>query len=192
MTTTGENIAVTLNADTSEFRREMTEAARLGRDMGRSLSTALEGAALKGKGLGDVLRQLALSLSQAAFRSAFRPLEQSLGTALLGIGGGIGFAKGGVLGSGASIGFAQGGVVSSPISFPLSGGLAGIAGERGPEAILPLARGPDGRLGVAAAGGGAVQVNFHVTANDADSFVRSEGQIAAMLSRAVSRGQRNL
>ena len=30
----------------------------------------------------------------------------------------------------------------------------GLAGERGAEAIMPLARGPDGRLGVAAAGGG--------------------------------------
>ena len=192
MTATSESIAVTLTADTSEFRREMAEAARLGRDMGRSLTTALEGATLKGKGLGDVLRQLALSLSHAAFRSAFRPLEQSLGQALLGVGGSIGFAKGGVPGLGGAIGFAHGGVVSSPISFPLSGGMAGLAGERGAEAILPLARGPDGRLGVAATGGGGVQVNFHVTAGDAESFMRSEGQIAAMLSRAVSRGQRNL
>lgn len=192
MTASGQDIAVTLKADTSEFRREMAEATRLGRDMGRSLTAALEGATLKGKGLGEVLRQLAVSLSHAAFRSAFRPLEQSLGTALLGLGGSLGFAKGGVLGGGAAIGFAKGGVVSSPISFPLGGGLAGMAGERGAEAILPLSRGADGRLGVASTGGAGVQVNFHVTAGDAESFMRSEGQIAAMLTRVVSRGQRNL
>jgi phage-related minor tail protein len=192
MTLPAETIAVTLKADTSDFRREMVEAARLGRDMGRSLTTALESAAAKGKSLGDVLRHLALTLSQAAFRSALRPLEQSLGTALMGVGGSLGFAKGGAFGSGAAIGFAQGGVVSSPISFPLGGGFAGIAGERGAEAILPLSRGPDGRLGVVSNGGGGVQVNFHVTAGDVESFMRSEGQIAAMLSRVVSRGQRNL
>ena len=69
----------------------------------------------------------------------------------------------------------------------------GIAGEAGPEAILPLSRGSDGRLGVRAQGGGAgVNVTFNVTTPDADSFRRSEGQIAAMLSRVVGRGQRNL
>jgi phage-related minor tail protein len=69
----------------------------------------------------------------------------------------------------------------------------GIAGEAGPEAILPLSRGADGRLGVKAEGRGApVNITFNVTSPDADSFRRSEGQIAAMLSRAVSRGQRNL
>ena len=57
---------------------------------------------------------------------------------------------------------------------------------------MPLARGPDGRLGVAARGGAGVNVTFNVTAQDAESFMRSETQLAAMLSRAVSLGQRNL
>jgi hypothetical protein len=37
-----------------------------------------------------------------------------------------------------------------------------------------------------------VNVTFNVTTPDAESFRRSEGQIAAMLSRAVGRGSRNL
>ncbi|NJO56347.1 MAG: phage tail tape measure protein, partial [Rhodospirillales bacterium] len=47
---------------------------------------------------------------------------------------------------------------------------------------------------VAVSGGSnsGVVVNFHVTATDAASFARSETQIAAMLSRAVALGQRNL
>jgi phage-related minor tail protein len=65
----------------------------------------------------------------------------------------------------------------------------GLAGEAGAEAILPLARGSDGRLGVAG-GGGAVNVTFNVTATDARSFAASEAELSAMLLRAVKRGTR--
>lgn len=51
------------------------------------------------------------------------------------------------------IGSGTGGIGDSPTLFPFAGG-AGLAFEAGPEAILPLKRGPDGRLGVAGAGGG--------------------------------------
>lgn len=66
-------------------------------------------------------------------------------------------------------------------------------GERGAEAIMPLARGPDGRLGVTMQGqNSAVAVTVNIAAQDVDSFRRSEGQISAALARAVARGQRNL
>ena len=68
--------------------------------------------------------------------------------------------------------FARGGVIDRPVVFPL-----GLAGERGPEAILPLRRLPDGRLGVSAAGGtGAVAVNIRVVdarGGDADTIAAS-------------------
>jgi phage-related minor tail protein len=88
--------------------------------------------------------------------------------------------------------FAGGGIIQSPVSFPLAGGRVGLAGESGPEAILPLARGPDGRLGVAAQTGAAASIVFNVTTPDADSFVRSQSQVAAMVARAAAMGQRNL
>ncbi|NGP18696.1 hypothetical protein [Devosia aurantiaca] len=66
----------------------------------------------------------------------------------------------------------------------------GLAGEAGPEAIMPLQRGADGRLGVAG-GGGAVNVTFNVTASDARSFTQSEAEVSAMLLRAVRRGSRS-
>ncbi len=44
-------------------------------------------------------------------------------------------------------------IVSKPTIFPFAKGI-GLMGEAGPEAIMPLRRTPDGRLGVAAAGGG--------------------------------------
>lgn len=44
--------------------------------------------------------------------------------------------------------FASGGVVNSPTFFGMSSGRTGLMGEAGPEAIMPLARGSDGKLGV--------------------------------------------
>ncbi len=100
-------------------------------------------------------------------------------------------------GGGSVTPFAQGGVVAAPTYFAMEGG-RGLMGEAGPEAILPLRRGSDGALGVAASGvaassgSGPVQVVFNITTPDAESFRRSEGQIAAMLARSVGRGQRNI
>lgn len=66
-------------------------------------------------------------------------------------------------------------------------------GEAGAEAILPLARGADGRLGVAAqSGGAATNVTMNVTTPDATSFRRSQAQMTSMLARAVGRGRRGL
>jgi phage-related minor tail protein len=168
---------------------------RLGRSFSTTLLTAFDGIAVKGKGLNEVLRSLALSMSDLVLKAALRPLTNAIGGSLAGLvgGGGLAFAKGGALNRGLPVPFASGGVVSSPTLFPLAGGRTGLAGERGAEAILPLARGPDGRLGVAAqGGGGGVAVTFNVSTPDADSFRRSESQVAAMVARAVSLGQRNL
>ncbi|MFT3809261.1 MAG: phage tail tape measure C-terminal domain-containing protein [Micropepsaceae bacterium] len=72
---------------------------------------------------------------------------------------------------------------------PVAAGRSYLVGERGPELFTPAGHGaiaPAGSFG----GRGGVTVN--VTARDAASFLRSEGQIAAMLSRAVMRGQRGM
>lgn len=67
----------------------------------------------------------------------------------------IGFtasANGNVFSGGNVIPFARGGVVSRPTVFPMASG-AGLMGEAGPEAVMPLRRGGDGRLGVEVKGG---------------------------------------
>jgi phage-related minor tail protein len=126
-----------------------------------------------------------------------RPVQNALGGLLAeGInglfGGVLGFAKGGAFAQGRVMPFAKGGVVSSPTLFPMRGGV-GLMGEAGAEAILPLARGADGRLGVQAGGGGGrpVTVVMNITTPDVQGFQRSQSQIAAQASRALARGQRN-
>lgn len=188
-----ETWTVAVNADTSALSAELRNAASLGRQFSNALVGAFDSIAIKGRNVGDVLRTLALRLSDIVLKAALKPLEQGFGNLVSGLmSGGIGFAKGGVVRQGIPVPFASGGVIQSPISFPLAGGRLGIAGERGAEAIMPLSRGPDGRLGIAARGGAGTSVTFNVTAQDAESFRRSETQIAAMLARAVSIGQRNL
>lgn len=68
-------------------------------------------------------------------------------------------ALGGVWSSGVQM-FANGGaftnsIVSTPTAFGMAGGRAGVMGEAGPEAIMPLTRTSSGKLGVLAAGGGS-------------------------------------
>jgi len=64
-------------------------------------------------------------------------------------------------------------------------------GEAGPEAIMPLSRGADGKLGVRAQSGGSVNVTMNISTPDVQGFQRSQGQIATQMARALGRGQRN-
>jgi lambda family phage tail tape measure protein len=189
-----EDVTVRIDADTAPFANALKDLQSLSKSFGSELTGALRGAAVSGKSLEGILRQVGLSLAGMALSQGLKPL-QSLTSLLFsgllgGLGGALHFADGGV--PGRVTPFASGGVVSTPTYFPMGKGL-GLAGEAGAEAILPLRRSADGKLGVAAAGGGApVNVVFNVTAQDAGSFRKSEGQITGMLARAVSRGARHL
>ncbi|KGD85806.1 phage tail tape measure protein [Rhizobium sp. YS-1r] len=157
----------------------MAELESRSQRFGAALTGALKSAAGGGKGLEDVLRGLGNRLADITLAAGLKPLESMLGNAVGGL-------------VGAVTPFADGGVVRAPSFFPMGGNM-GLMGEAGAEAILPLRRGPDGALGVAAAAGGAEpQIVFNVTATDAASFRKSEGQISAMLARSVARGRRGL
>ena len=189
-----EKLTVKIDADTSSFRKELKRAQGLGRSFASTLSTGLEGLVFKGKSFRDTLRSIALSMSKLAFKAAFKPLENNLSSLFTNVfaAGFRGFSNGGVVSRAMPVPFASGGVIASPTTFPLRDGQIGVAGERGAEAILPLSRGADGRLGVKTQGGGGVAVTFNVQTPDVESFNRSEAQIAAMLARAVDRGERKL
>jgi phage-related minor tail protein len=182
-----EIVDVEIRADTSAFDLALKDLESRSKQFGAVLTNALKGAVVSGKGLEDVLRGVALSLAGLALDAGLKPLQGLLSNVFSGLLGGIlPFAKGGVTP------FASGGVVASPTFFP-NGGSIGLMGEAGSEAILPLSRTSDGRLGVASGGGtGNVSVVLNVTTPDAASFRKSEAQMTAMLARAVTRGARYL
>lgn len=164
----------------SELKTVLDDLEARSRSFGNALTGALKGAVLEGDSLTEVLQGIAMRFSSIALDAGLQPLSNAFGSMVAGLTNSLSSA----------ITFAQGGVVQGPTVFPL-GGQTGLMGEAGAEAIMPLRRGPDGRLGVAAADGGRpVQIVFNVQATDAQSFRRSEGQISAMLTRAVSRGRR--
>jgi phage-related minor tail protein len=157
-----------------------------------AMARAFSQATVGGRQFDEVLKSLALRLSNLAVTAAFKPIAAGITSSLnqllagmLGTGG----ANGVTAAMGAIKPFAAGGVIGAPTYFPLIQGGVGLAGEAGPEAILPLARGPDGRLGVAAAGRAAASIVVHIATPDAESFRRSESYITG---RAVARGQRSL
>ena len=187
------------HADLREMEDQLANLSKLSARFSLTLGQAFTDATLKGRSLGDTLSSLTLKLSEMTLKAAFAPLNDQLGGALAGLLkdapsllSATGFAKGAGF-SPMPTPFAEGGVIASPMTFPLSEGRTGLAGEAGPEAILPLARGPDGSLGVRTAAAGApLSITFNVSTPDAESFRRSESQLAAMLARAVAQGQRNL
>lgn len=193
---------------TTEFEQELQRMSRtlaftgrevdtMSRSIGHSFRRAFDGIVFDGMKLSDAMRQISQSMINSVYSAAMRPVQGALGGA---VGGGLQalmssvlpFADGGAFSQGRVIPFAQGGVVSAPVAFPMRGGQTGLMGEAGPEAILPLARGADGRLGVQASGAAApVNVVINISTPDVEGFRRSEGQVAAQIGRLIARGQRN-
>jgi len=192
-------MAAAFNAELGRVRGGFASAGQdvrtLDRGLSRGLRSALRGAVVEGDSLSDSLRRLATIMVNTAFNDATRPVTDQLGGLIAqGVGGLVQglfpFAKGASFSQGRVQPFATGGVVSGPVRFPMRGG-TGLMGEAGPEAIMPLSRGPDGRLGVRAQGGGGVSVVMNIQTPDVDGFRRSQGQIAAQLGRVIGRGGRN-
>ena len=167
-----------------ETRESLAELSDLSERFARTFTSSMSRAIRSGRSFGDTLRGLALNLSNMALKSGLKPLENMLArgvdSVIEGFAGGV-------------TPFAKGGVVASPTYFS-AGGATGLMGEAGPEAILPLARGADGRLGIAGSGGQsqAVSVSVHISTPDLASFRKSQAQVSAQLARAVGRARRTL
>lgn len=172
------------------------EVQGLSRSFGTGLRRAFDGVVFDGMRLSDALRSVAQSMVDAAYNTAIRPVQNAVGGLLANgvnglVSGLLPFEKGGAFSGGRVTPFARGGIVSGPTNFAMRGGM-GLMGEAGPEAIMPLSRGPDGSLGVRTQGGGApVNITMNIQTPDVQGFQKSKSQIAAQMSRALARGQRN-
>lgn len=149
----------------------------------------------------DLFDSIAAMITQKIVEGWLDKLFGNLGTTGSGTKGGdffssiLGFfgfgganANGNAFNGGSIVPFANGGVVTAPQLFPMSGGRIGLRGEAGPEAIMPLKRGPDGKLGVRMHGGGVVSQTFVVQGRmdyrTADQVARQSGVEAR---RAITR-----
>jgi len=84
-------------------------------------------------------------------------------------------ANGNIFSRGSVVPFANGGVVGGPTYFPMFGGRTGLMGEAGPEAIMPLKRGKNGKLGVETSGQAdniVINQTFSFAANGDESVKR--------------------
>lgn len=163
--------------------------------------------------IGEIQKLIAQEMASAALRSVIRPLANWAMSGLGGIFGGAtsvaagnsaGFASamegsnwitaklanGGVM-SGAGISAYSGSIVSQPTIFPFAKG-TGLMGEAGPEAILPLKRNSQGKLGVVAESGGQSNSNVYNIAvtvqSSKDERPADTGQkIAEAMMRTIAR-----
>lgn len=178
-------ITQAFSTELRSLRDGLSDATRdlggLERGLTGGLRRAIDGLVIDGGKLSDALATVGRSMADAVYRSALRPVTNHLGGL---VAGGLSGAVSGMMP------FAKGGIVSQATPFGMRGGM-GVMGEAGPEAIMPLARGPDGRLGVSGSGGGASHVTINVTTPDVAGFRRSQSQIAAEMSRLMGRGSRN-
>lgn len=196
--TTG--IVGAFEGELSRMRETMVFTGRevnvLSSGIGGGLRRAFDGLVFDGAKLSDALKSVAKSLADTVYGIAMKPVQNALGGAIANglsglLGGLMPFEKGGSFSQGRVMPFARGGVVAQPTGFAMRGG-RGLMGEAGPEAIMPLARGPDGRLGVQAGGGGRpVTVVMNISTPDVQGFQRSQTQIAAQAQRMLARGQKN-
>jgi phage-related minor tail protein len=163
------------------------DLTRTANGFARAMTSAFAQSVTGARGFDDILKSLALRMSALALQLSLKPITNALA-------GGFDSILAGLFGANAMSvkPFAAGGVIGTPSYFPLGGGSVGLAGEAGPEAIMPLTRGSDGRLGIAANGTGAGSITVNITTPDAESFRRSEVYVTGQIARAVARGQRGM
>ncbi len=166
-----------------EFKKELTETEKLAEKIkdtfANQLTSAIEGlidgTKTLGESLSGVLKQMASMFLRAGIGN-FAGADGTGGTGLLGL-----FADGGVMAKNKIVPFASGGVVNKPTIFPMANGM-GLMGEAGPEAIMPLRRGANGKLGVESSGGAS---NVVVNVDASGSSVEGNDDQAAQLGKAI-------
>jgi len=164
----------------------------IAKSISSQLSSGLVNALRNGGNAFDAFSSLASSALQKILD---KMLEMAVITPILnaftgGIGGSLfsflGFKDGGAFQNGNVIPFAKGGVVNKPTIFPMANGGTGLMGEAGAEAVMPLRRMSNGRLGVEASSenGKAVQVNIYNQSNSqVETRQRNDGGMDIIIKR---------
>lgn len=140
-------------------------------NIGSAIEGVIDGTKSLQESLADILKQIGSMLFSFGTNKALDVLFN---------------AKGNVFAQNKIVPFAYGGIVDKPTLFPMANG-AGLMGEAGPEAIMPLRRGRDGRLGVEASGGGigGIVVNVDATGSAVEGDQQQSKQLGQAIGAAV-------
>ena len=144
----------------------------------------------------DIIKELYRVLVVQEMVAAAKTAMDARGGFLKMAAGFFGMADGGAFSGGSQMkAYANGGVVGGPTTFGMAGGKTGLMGEAGPEAIMPLKRGANGKLGVQMEGGGGdtinVVQNFSFAANGDDSVKRIIAQAAPQIAQMTKNSMLN-
>jgi len=94
-------------------------------------------------------------------------------------------ANGNVFAKNKIVPYKMGGIVNRPTIFPMQNGL-GLMGEAGPEAVMPLKRGANGKLGVQSSGGvGNIVVNVDASGSSVEGDSARSEQFGKALAAAI-------
>ena len=169
-----------LNAKFDPFTKLMIGVAdTIENELNSAFASVLKGTADLGDALLSFASNVLAKVAQDLFAQQFAgPISEGIKS--------IFSANGNVFDAGGVTAFAKGGVVGGPTVFPFANGI-GLMGEAGPEAIMPLSRGADGKLGVIASGGGAPSVTINnYSGQEASASSDSAGNIVIEIGRAIA------
>lgn len=181
--------------DQKEFKKELTETEKMLNSIKDTLATGIanaiegliDGTKTLSQSLAGVLKQMASMFIQSGISSLIGGLFPGGGGASKGIAQAVGgFAANGAYFDRGVAKFANGGIVNNPTMFAYANGGAGrfgLMGEAGPEAIMPLRRGANGKLGIESSGVGASNVVVNVDASG--SSVEGNAEQSQMLGKAI-------
>lgn len=134
-----------------------------------------------------IIQQLVLKTIMQALGAIGGGPDSSFATLMAGVNKYSANANGNVFAANGIVPYAMGGIVTRPTLFPFAKGGAigtGLMGEAGPEAIIPLSRGANGKLGIAG-GGGTTNVVVNVDASG-NAQVQGREDTANQLGRVIS------
>jgi hypothetical protein len=140
--------------------------------------------------IAQILKMMAYQAIASAFGGPGGSVMNKIGNSFANGGKGLANANGNAFMNGNVVPFARGGIVNGPTIFPMAKGM-GLMGEAGPEAVMPLARGRDGKLGVS---GGGMNVTVNNMASGVEVKPRQTDQgltidvVMRQVSQAIQRG----